>query len=154
MKQGLIFAAVVTMFLVPLLPAHAQAPVPPPMTTASIRSPAELDQLLGPIALYPDPLTAQILPAATLPSQIVMADRFVRGGGDVNQIDLQPWDPSVKALARYPTVLGWRADNRGWTTEVGQAFLYQQADVMNSIQRLRGEALAVGNLQSTPQQQV
>ena len=60
----------------------------------------QLDQLLGPIALYPDPLIALILPASTLPTQIVLADRYVSGGGDPNQIDQQPWDPSVQALAR------------------------------------------------------
>ena len=65
----------------------------------------QLDQLLGPIALYPDPLIAQILPAATLPTQIVLADRYVSGGGDPNQIDQQPWDASVQALAHYPEVL-------------------------------------------------
>ena len=69
---------------------------------------AQLDQLLGPIALYPDPLIAQILPASTFPTQIVLADRYVSGGGDPNRIDQQPWDPSVQALARYPGVFyGW-----------------------------------------------
>lgn len=135
-------------------PLFAQFPAPPPAPAAVIRSPAELDQLLGPIALYPDPLIAQILPAATLPAQIVIADRFLQQGGDPNQIDFQPWDPSAKALARYPTVLKFMDDNIGWTTEVGQAFLYQQQDVMNSIQRLRSQALSLGNLQSTPQQTV
>ena len=114
----------------------------------------QLDQLLGPIALYPDPLIAQILPASTLPTQIVLADRYVSGGGDPNQIDQQPWDPSVQALARYPSVLKWMDDNLNWTTELGQAFLNQQPDVMDSIQRLRQSAYNLGNLQSTPQQQV
>jgi hypothetical protein len=110
--------------------------------------------LLGPIALYPDPLIAQILSASTMPTQIVLADRYVSGGGDPNQIDQQPWDPSVQALTRYPEVLKWMDDNLNWTTELGQAFLNQQQDVMDSIQRLRQSALNVGNLQSTPQQQV
>ena len=79
----------------------------------------QLDQLLGPIALYPDPLIAQILPASTLPTQIVLADRYVSGGGDPNQIDQQPWDASVQALARYPNVLKWMDDNLNWTTEAG-----------------------------------
>jgi hypothetical protein len=115
---------------------------------------AQLDQLLGPIALYPDPLIAQILPGSTLPTQIVLADRYVSGGGDPNQIDQQPWDPSVQALARYPNVLKWMDDNLNWTTELGQAFLNQQQDVMDSIQRLRQSAYNLSNLQSTPQQQV
>ena len=123
----------------------------PPINRFPARS---LDQLLGPIALYPDPLIAQILPASTLPTQIVLADRYVSGGGDPNQIDQQPWDASVQALARYPDVLKWMDDNLDWTTEVGQAFLNQQQDVMDSIQRLRQSAYNIGNLQSTPQQQV
>jgi hypothetical protein len=84
----------------------------------------------------------------------VLANRYVSGGGDPNQIDQQPWDPSVQALTRYPEVLKWMDDNLNWTTELGQAFLNQQQDVMDSIQRLRQSALNVGNLQSTPQQQV
>jgi len=133
---------------------RAQMAVPPPMTAYQPLSDAQLDQLLGPIALYPDPLIAQILPASTLPTQIVLADRYISGGGDPNQIDQQPWDASVQALARYPNVLAWMDENLNWTTELGQAFLNQQPDVMNSIQRLRQTAVNFGNLQSTPQQQV
>jgi hypothetical protein len=136
------------------LSVQAQLAVPPPVYAYQPLSDAQLDQLLGPIALYPDPLIAQILPAATLPTQIVMADRYVSGGGDPNQIDQQPWDASVQALARYPTVLKWLDDNLDWTTELGQAFLNQQPEVMESIQRLRQTAINFGNLQSTPQQQV
>jgi uncharacterized membrane protein YgcG len=115
---------------------------------------AQLDQLLGPIALYPDPLIAEILPASTLPAQIVLADRYITGGGSPDQIDQQPWDASVQAMARYPSVLKWMDDNLNWTTQAGQAFLYQQPDVMISIQRLRATASRLGNLQSSPQQQV
>ena len=110
--------------------------------------------MLGPIALYPDPLIAQILPAATQPSEIAVVDRYLSIGGDPNVIDQQLWDPSVKALARYPTVLKWMDDNLAWTTALGQAFLAQQQDVMDSIQRLRAQAQALGNLQSTPQENV
>lgn len=134
--------------------APCQTPVPPPAPEAQLLSPAELDQLLGPIALYPDPLIAQILPAATLPSQVVIADRYVNGGGDPNSIDQQDWDPSVKALARYPAVLKWMDDNLAWTTQAGEVFLNQQQDVMDSIQRLRAQAEALGNLQTTPQENV
>ena len=84
------------------LSVRAQMAVPPPTPVYQPLSYQQLDQLLGPIALYPDPLIAQILPASTLPTQIVLADRYVSGGGDPNQIDQQPWDPSVQALARYP----------------------------------------------------
>jgi hypothetical protein len=154
MKQKSIFTVVLLVLLGMGIIGQAQMPVAPPAPQVQLRSAAELDQMLGPIALYPDPLIAQILPAATLPSEIVIADRYVNGGGDPNQVDLQSWDPSVKALARYPTVLKWMDDNLAWTTALGQAFLYQQQDVMDSIQRLRAQAQALGNLQSTPQETV
>jgi hypothetical protein len=154
MKRESIFTVMLLVFLSPGMIARAQTPAPPPAPQAQLRSSAELDQMLGPIALYPDPLIAQILPAATVPPEIVLADRYVSGGGDPNLIDQQPWDPSVKALARYPTVLKWMDDNLAWTTALGQAFLYQQQDVMASIQRLRAQAQALGNLQSTPQENV
>jgi hypothetical protein len=131
-----------------------RAQVPPPMPAYQTLADAQLDQLLGPIALYPDPLIAQILPASTMPAQIVLADRYVTGGGDLNLIDQQPWDSSIQALARYPNVLKWMDDNLNWTTELGVAFLNQQPEVMSSIQRLRAAATHFGNLQSTPQQQV
>jgi hypothetical protein len=152
MKRQSAFTAMLLVFLSTGMIARAQ--VPPPAPETQLRSSAELDQMLGPIALYPDPLIAQILPAATLPSEIVQADRYVNGGGDPNLIDQQPWDPSVKALARYPTVLKWMDDNLAWATALGQAFLAQQQDVMDSIQRLRAQAQALGNLQSTPQENV
>jgi hypothetical protein len=136
------------------LSVRAQAAVPPPMPAYQALSAAQLDQLLGPIALYPDPLIAEILPASTLPTQIVLADRYITGGGDPNQIGQQPWDASVQAVARYPSVLKWMDDNLNWTTQAGQVFLNQQPDVMNSIQRLRATASKLGNLQSSPQQQV
>jgi uncharacterized membrane protein YgcG len=136
------------------LALRAQEEVPPPMPAYQPLSAAQLDQLLGPIALYPDPLISEILPASTLPTQIVLADRYLTSGGDPNAIDQQPWDPSVQALAHYPQVLSWMDNNLNWTTQVGQAFENQQQDVMDSIQRLRLEAYNLGNLQSTPQQQV
>jgi hypothetical protein len=134
--------------------ARAQDEVPPPMPAAPIFTDAQLQQLLGPIALYPDPLIAIMLPAATFPTQIVMADRYVSEGGDPNQIDQQPWDPNVQALAHYPAVLKWMDDNLNWTTQLGEAFQNQQQDVMTAVQELRTDAYNLGNLQSTPQQQV
>jgi hypothetical protein len=154
MKSLFKIAVLLCVFAGAALSVQAQAAVPPPMPAYQPMAAQQLDQLLGPIALYPDPLIAQILPASTLPTQIVLADRYVSGGGNPNQIDQQPWDPSVQALARYPTVLKWMDDNLNWTTDLGQAFLNQQQDVMESIQRLRQSASNVGNLQSTPQQQV
>ena len=149
-----IFSLVVLLCGLPLLSLQAQPAVPPSTTAYAPLSAQQLDQLLGPIALYPDPLMGQILPAATLPTQIVTADRYIAGGGDPNQIEQQPWDPSVQGLAHYPAVLKWMDDNLTWTTQLGEAFLNQQQDVMASVQRLRAQAQNLGNLQSTPQQQV
>jgi hypothetical protein len=114
----------------------------------------ELDDLLAPIALYPDPLLAQMLPAATFIDQIDEAARYVRQYGKSAQIDDQPWDVSVKSVAHYPDVLLMMDQKYDWTVSLGQAFINQQQDVMDTIQRLRAEAEAEGNLTSTPQQQV
>jgi hypothetical protein len=154
MKKAFIVIVALVLHASTSAPAMGQSPVPPPVSAVPLRSAAELDQLLGPIALYPDPLIAQLLPAAIQPAEIVLADRYLSGGGDPNQIDVQPWSASVKAMAHYPDVLKWMDDNLGWTTEAGQAFLYQPEDVMNAIQRLRAQAQALGNLQNTPQQTV
>ena len=154
MKRTFIFRATLTAFLSVGLIALAQTPVPPPAPVGQLRSEAELDQMLQPIALYPDPLIAVILPAATLPSEVVLANRYVSGGGDANLLGQQPWDASVQALARYPTVLKWMDDNLAWTTALGQTFLAQQQGVMDSIQRLRAKAQSLGNLPTNPQQNV
>src|SRR5208282_5822556 len=103
---------------------------------------------------YPDPLIAEILPASTFPSEIVMADRYVSEGSDPNEIPSQGWDPSVQALAHYANVLKWMDDNMPWTTQLGQAFQNQQADVMNAVQQLRSQAQNLGNLPTTPQESV
>ena len=154
MKRESTFTVMLLVSLGLAVCARAQVPAPPPAPEVQLRSSTDLDQMLGPIALYPDPLIAQLLPAATLPSEIVQADRYINGGGDPNLIDQQPWDPSVQALARYPTVLKWMDDNLAWATALGQAFLAQQQDVMDSIQRLRAQAQALGNLQTTAQENV
>jgi uncharacterized membrane protein YgcG len=117
-------------------------------------SPDQLDNLLAPIALYPDPLLAQVLLAATFPDQVDEAARFCRGGANPDDIDTQPWDVSVKAVAHYPTVLYMMADGLDWTTALGQAYVNQTDDVMASVQRLRQEARNAGNLITTPQQDV
>jgi hypothetical protein len=113
----------------------------------------QLDNLLGPIALYPDPLLAQVLLAATFVDQVDQAARFVRANG-TNAVDDQAWDVSVRAVAHYPTVISMMADQMDWTTALGQAYANQSTDVMMSVQRLRAMANAQGNLVSTPQQQV
>ncbi|WP_243370990.1 DUF3300 domain-containing protein [Geotalea sp. SG265] len=114
----------------------------------------ELEDLLAPIALYPDPLIAQILPAATFVDQIDEAARFVRQYGESARIENQPWDVSVKAVAHYQTVLFMMDSKYDWTVSLGQAFVNQEQEVMDTIQRLRAEAKTAGSLVSTPQQQV
>lgn len=114
----------------------------------------ELDDLLSPIALYPDPLLAQILPAATFIDQIDLAARYIRQYGKSARIDDQPWDVSVKAVAHYPDVLSMMDQKYDWAVSLGQAYVSQPQDVMDAIQRLRAQAEAEGNLVSTPEQQV
>jgi hypothetical protein len=117
-------------------------------------SPEELDDLLAPIALYPDPLIAQILPAATFVDQIDDAARYVRQYGRAARIEDQPWDVSVKAVAHYPSVLFMMDKKYDWTVSLGQAYIDQEQDVLDAIQYLRAEATKAGNLISNPQQQV
>ena len=131
---------------------RAQAPAEGVAGTAY--TPEQLDQLLAPIGLYPDPLIALILPASTAPSDISLAAQYVASGGNPSGIDAQPWDPSVRGLAHYPDVLKWMNDNLDWTRALGAAFAMQPADVMQSIQQLRAKAKAAGTLVDTPQQQV
>ncbi len=95
-----------------------------------------------------------ILPASTVPSDVVLAARFISSSGDPAQVANQPWDDSVKSLARYPDVVKWMDQNLEWTTQVGEAFLDQPADVMNTIQQLRAQAIAAGNLTDCPQQRI
>jgi hypothetical protein len=121
---------------------------------AGMFTPEQLDNLLAPIALYPDPLLAQVLLAATFPDQIDEAARFVQGNPDPGYIDSQPWDVSVKAVAHYPQVLQRMADQIDWTTSLGQAYVGQSSDVMTAVQRLRAQARSAGNLVTTPQQEV
>src|SRR5581483_11695994 len=114
----------------------------------------QLDNLVAPIALYPDPLLAQVLVAATFPDQIDEADREMRAGADRYDIDDAPWDVSVKAIAHYPSVLHMMASKLDWTTSLGQAYVSQSTDVMNAVQRLRIHARDAGYLATNPQQEV
>jgi hypothetical protein len=132
------------------LPAQSNVDSPP----AAKLSMDELDELLGPIALYPDALIALILPASTFPSDVVLGARYIASDGDPANVDDKAWDPSVKSLTRYPDTLKWLDDNLEWTTQVGDAFIDQPAEVMNSIQNLRAKARALGNLVDTPQQRI
>lgn len=140
-------------------PLNAQTPPPSGGQSTQENAPQrlssdDLNDLLGPIALYPDALVALILPASTVPSDITLAARYLNQNGDNANVDDQPWDPSVKALARYPDVLKWMDDNLEWTNSLGEAFVEQPADVMNAVQVLRAEAKDKGNLVNTPQQTV
>jgi Protein of unknown function (DUF3300) len=116
-------------------------------------SPEQLENLLAPIALYPDPLLAQVLPASTFVDQVQQAADWVRTNGP-NGIDDQDWDVSVKAVGHYPMIIQMMAQRIDWTTSLGQAYVNQSTDVMFAVQHLRMMARSQGNLYSTPQQQV
>ena len=140
--------------------SFAQDAAPSPGGSAPGFTKEQIDQMVAPVALYPDAILAQLFPASTLPLQIVQAARFVdqnKGlSGDSLQTaaDKQPWDPSVKALVPFPTILAMMNDKLDWTQSLGEAFASQQDDVMDSIQTLRARAEAAGNLQSTKEQKV
>jgi Protein of unknown function (DUF3300) len=115
---------------------------------------SDIENIVSPIALYPDQLIAQILGAATYPDQVTAASNFVNSSSLKDEalmkaVDGQPWDPSVKALTQVPTVLDQMAKNLAWTSALGDAAFNQQADVMTAIQKLRQEAKAAGNLKTT-----
>jgi uncharacterized membrane protein YgcG len=136
---------------------NSQTPPAPPYTP---QTPDELDQLVAPIALYPDSLVAQILAASTFPTEIVEADRWLQANPDLKgdalaqAVDQQPWDPSVKALTAFPSVLANMDKNLSWTSSLGDAYYNQQADVMDAVQAMRQRAQTAGNLKTTPQQTV
>lgn len=127
-----------------------------PITSAQ-PSPQELQQLVAPIALYPDSLVAQILAASTYPAQVVEADRWLQAhpelkGDDLAKaVDQQPWDPSVKGLTEFPSVLANMDKNLSWTSSLGDAYINDQPAVMNAVQEMRRQAEKAGNLRTTPQ---
>jgi hypothetical protein len=126
-------------------------PTPAPL------SPDQLDSLVAPIALYPDALVAQVLAAAANPDEVTYADDWLAQNRNLNgqalaqAVDQQSWDPSVKALTQFPSVLDNLAHNLSWTSSLGQAFADQQADVMAAVQVMRAKAQAAGTLQSNSQ---
>ena len=136
-------------------PARAQS-----ATTTTPRTAAQLEQLVAPIALYPDPLLSQILMASTYPLEVVAAARWsqanptVTGKALQTAMGQQSWDPSVKALAAVPQTLQMMNDKLDWTQQLGDAFLAQQSEVLDAVQRLRARADANGQLKSTPEQKV
>jgi len=142
--------------LLPVSLSFAQQPAdpPPPM------SPDQLNNLVAPVALYPDPLLSQVLAASTYPLEIVEAGQWLQKNGNLQGAQLidaakqQNWDPSVQALVAFPDALRLLSNDIRWTTALGDAFLAQQSDVMNAVQNLRARAQANGRLATTPQQVV
>ena len=140
----------------PAAPAAAQpAPVVAPAYTAS-----QIDQWVAPIALYPDALLSQILMASTYPANVIQAAQWskdnpkMEGDAAIQAVASQPWDPSVKSLVAFPQLMSLMGENPPWVQNLGDAFLAQPKDVMDSVQRLRALAQKTGALQSTPQQTV
>jgi hypothetical protein len=148
-----------------LLAAAALSPWSPTATAqgsaqAAIFRPEELEQLVAPIALYPDALLAQVFMASTYPLEVVEAARWAKANPNLkgqaleDALQQQAWDPSVKSLAAFPQVLTMMNDKLDWTQKLGDAFLAQQKDVMDAVQRLRGKAQAEGTLKTTQEQRV
>jgi hypothetical protein len=134
---------------------YAQAPA-----EALQQSPQQLQQLVAPVALYPDGLVAQILAAASYPDQVVVAERWLEKhknlAGDklAKEVNKQHWDASVKALTQFPAVLANMNQNLAWTSELGDAYVNQQQNVTQAIQIMRQKAQQAGSLKSTPQENV
>jgi hypothetical protein len=154
-----VFARLVAVGLVILMIAPPQA-----LAQASNSQPAfqqeELGAILAPIALYPDALLAQIFMASTYPLEVVQAERWVKqnpqleGDALTAALEQQPWDPSVKSLVNFPQVLSMMSEQLDWMTKLGDAFVAQQKDVMETVQTLRAKAHAAGNLKTTAEQKV
>ena len=138
----------------------AQQPPSPATPAAPVFSAPQLDDLVAPVALYPDPLLSQLLVACTYPLEVVEAEQWLQhnksltGANLMNAAKQQNWDPSVQALVAFPDVLAKLNQDVRWTTDLGNAFLAQQADVMGAVQHMRTLAQANGKLATTPQQTV
>jgi hypothetical protein len=133
---------------------------PEPQAQAKTFSQEQLDQLLAPVALYPDDLLTQLLMASTYPLEVVKANNWVKQNKDLKgdaltkALEKQEWDPSVKSLVNFPQVLQMMTDKLDWTQKVGDAFLAQQKDVLDTVQQLRKKAYDSGNLKSGKEQKV
>jgi hypothetical protein len=129
-------------------------------TPGQLLSIQQLDDLVAPIALYPDPLLSEVLAASTYPMEVAEAEQWLQDHRQwkpsklMDQAKKQKWDPSVQGLVAFPKVLARMTQDMGWTTHLGNAFLAQQADVMKAVQAMRAQAVARGKLRSTPQEQV
>jgi hypothetical protein len=139
----------------PTVQSNAQPPAPPVQHSSQ-----ELQQLVAPIALYPDALVAQILAASTYPTEIVEADRWMQSHSNLKgeelakEVDKQDWDPSVKAMAQFPSILENMDKNLSWTSSLGEAYATQPQDVTDAVQTMRQEARKAGNLDSNEQEKV
>ena len=142
------------------MPSPRSAQAASPQDQAAKIPPAQLDSLVAPIALYPDPMLAQTLAASTYPLEVIQLQQWLvknpalKDKALADAVMKQPWDPSVQALAALPEVVKRLADDIQWTTDLGNAFLAQQSDVMDAVQRMRKKAQDTGNLKSTEQQKV
>src|SRR5206468_7290928 len=131
-----------------------------PQEQAAKIPPDQLDSLVAPIALYPDPMLAQALAASTYPLELVQLQQWLeknKGLKDkalADAVAKQPWDPSVQAMAALPDVVKRLSDDIQWTADLGNAFLAQQSDLMEAVQRMRKKAKDTGNLKSNEQQKV
>ncbi len=143
--------------------AAGQAQVPPPPETGATSpplSPQQLDDLVAPVALYPDPLLGEVLAACTYPFEIAEAEQWVQDHAKwkpnklMDEAKKQHWDPSVQGLVAFPDVLSRLSQGIGWAKPLGDAFLAQQQDVMQAVQRMRSKAQERGTLQSGPEQTV
>ena len=139
----------------------AVAPPPAQRTIQATQQSAEdLSQLAAPIALYPDTLVVQILAAATYPTEVVEAERWIQqhsgltGNALAQQVDLQSWDPSVKALTEFPSVIALMDKNLSWTSSLGEAYANRPQSVLDAVQLMRQRAQQAGNLKSTSQETV
>ena len=163
LKQSLTFLVILSLVLA-MTPGGFAYQTDESTASASIQpaqqTPEQLQQLVAPVALYPDALVAQILAASTYPTEIVEADRWMQQHPDLkgqqlgDKVDKQPWDPSVKALTQFHSVLANLAKNLSWTSSLGDAYVNQQQAVMDAVQVMRRRAQQAGNLESTPQQTV
>jgi hypothetical protein len=142
------------------MPSPHAAPAASPQEQVAKIPPDQLDSLVAPIALYPDPMLAQTLAASTYPLELIQLQQWLAKNPELKDKALadavakQPWDPSIQALAGLPDVVKRLADDIQWTTDLGNAFLAQESDVMDAVQRMRKKAQGTGNLKSTEQQKV
>lgn len=141
-------------------PAVPGAPVPQAQGEPAPYKAEEIEAMVAPIALYPDPLLAQVLMASTYPLEVTLAARWVKahpdlkGDAAVKSVQGETWDVSVKSLVAFPQILEPMSDKLDWTQKLGDAFLAQQKDVFDAVQRLRARARQAGHLESGPQQTV